>query len=59
MIATCGGALPALTAKAPTTTIPIIFNAGDAVAKLIIQLARAGEGDPERLCAGALDVLRE
>ncbi|HEX2476798.1 MAG TPA: hypothetical protein VHK01_18740 [Lacipirellulaceae bacterium] len=51
--------MPALTAKAPTTTIPIIFNAGDAVAKLIIQLARAGEGDPERLCAGALDVLRE
>ena len=26
---------------------------------LIIQLARAGEGDPERLCVGALNVLRK
>jgi hypothetical protein len=26
---------------------------------LIIQLARAGEGDPERLCVGALHVLRK
>jgi hypothetical protein len=32
---------------------PITSNAGDAVAKLIIQLARAGEGDPERLCGRA------
>jgi hypothetical protein len=30
-----------------------------AVAKLIIQLTRAGEGDPGGLCAGALDVLRK
>jgi hypothetical protein len=28
-------------------------------ARMIIQLARAGEGDPERLCAGGLDVLRD
>jgi hypothetical protein len=48
-----------LAAKAAATTIPITSNAGDALAKLIIQLARAGEGDPERLCAGALDVLRK
>jgi hypothetical protein len=59
VIATGGGALPALTAKAANTTIPITSNAGNAVAKLIIQLARAGEGDPERLCAGGLDVLRK
>jgi hypothetical protein len=26
---------------------------------LIIQLARAGEGDPERLCVGALNDLRK
>ena len=48
--------------QAATTTIPIIVNAGDAVAKLIIQLARAGESDPKRLarlCAGALDALRK
>jgi hypothetical protein len=30
-----------------------------AVAQLIIQLARAGEGDPARLCGGGLDVLRK
>jgi hypothetical protein len=45
--------------QAATATISITSNASDAVAKLIIQLARAGEGDPERLCAGGLDVLRK
>jgi putative ABC transport system substrate-binding protein len=58
VIAAAGGPDQALAAKAATTTIPITSNAGDAVVELIIQLARAGEGDPERLCAGALDVLR-
>jgi hypothetical protein len=38
---------------------PITSTAGDAVAKLIIQLVRAGDGDPERLCGGGLDVLRK
>jgi hypothetical protein len=27
--------------------------------QLIVQLARAGEGDPARLCGGGLDVLRK
>jgi len=38
------GLLPTL--QAATETIAITSNASDAVANLIIQLARAGEGDP-------------
>jgi hypothetical protein len=38
--------------------LPTASEGGDS-RDLIIQLARAGEGDRERLCVGALNVLRK